>query len=298
MKKEFQRERSRLSRGTCILLACWGFISPVMATGQPPRTSVIAGESLVQRRVTLRVDEQTIGELLPQLLPEARRKKGSDRGQPPPIRSLWLDGQVDADARVSLTEAGTPAAEIFLNVAEMNDLAVFPLPGVLVMGRPEWVDSTISRLPPLDPAADDVIAIRWPTGSTAAEVLALMLAAPAQGNRGATVSDLSSIVSNDGDSSSAVPTWLPHDIWASGNLIGVDRTLAVALLLARFRCALRPGTRLETLAGPRSTRPPDPGLGPYPMPPRACWTGLSCHHHCRSCWPIPPATRHSPCAPL
>lgn len=251
MKKEFPPERSQVAWTILVLLVCCDFVSPGRASGQPPSTSVMAGESLVHRRVTLHVDDQTIGELLPQLLPADRGQGRSDRRQGASIQSLWFDRQLDTNACVSLTEASTPVGKILLNVAEMNDLAVFPLPGVLVMGRPEWVDSTVSHLPRLDGAADDLISIRWPSGSTAAEVLALMLAAPAQRDGGRTISDLSSILDDDENVSSTLPSWVPHDIWASGNLMEVNRTLAVGLFLGRFRCALRPGTRLETLAGDR-----------------------------------------------
>ena len=150
---------------------------------------------------------------------------------------------------MSLTAAATPAAKVILEVAEMNDLAVFPLPGVLIVGRPGWVDSAVSHLTSNESSPGDLISVRWPTGSTAAEVLALLLATPARSKGSQVVTDLASIVPTTADAgrSDQVPSWLPHDIWTAGSLVAVDRRLAVELLLAQFRNALRPGTRLETL---------------------------------------------------
>lgn len=256
MKKEFARTPAPFSVLSRLLLVGAFLTLPTNAMGQPPSNSVLAGESLVATRITLSLDEQTLGELLPQLLLRAGGRESLERGELPPIRSLWLDGQVNTGAPVSLTQAGTPAATVILQVAEINDLALFPLPGVLLVGRPDWIDSAVSHLPPHKHSTKDLISVRWPTGSTPAEVLALILAAPAWRQDEPTVTNMTALGSEDfsANRTQSIPTWVPHDIWASGSLIAVDRTLAVGLVLARFDCALRPGTKLQSLFGtPAST---------------------------------------------
>ncbi|TWT64726.1 hypothetical protein [Allorhodopirellula solitaria] len=249
--------RASLLRSAIILLVSGPLLFPRGAACQPPRLSVIASESLVQTPITLSVDEQTIGELLSQLLSSVAAIEGTRRGQQRPIRSLWFAPGVDTEARVSLAEAQTPAAQLFLKVAQSKDLAVFPLPGVLVVGPPEWIDAMLSHLHTNEQANRDSISIRWPTGSTAAEILALILAAPSDEAAGGPVTNWAELESLQaaGKRAGRIPTWVPHDIWSAGSLIGVDRNLAVGLLLAQFRCGLRPGTPLASLTGKQSTQP-------------------------------------------
>lgn len=279
MKKEFAWTPSPLLFTSLLVLHASTFSSLLTtASGQPPKNSVLAGESLVETRITLSLDDQTLGELLPQLLLKAGGRESFDRRELPPLRSLWLDGQVDTGAKVSLAEAGMPAATVILQVAEMNDLALFPLPGVLLVGRPDWIDSAVSHLPAHKQSSDDLISIRWPTGSTLAEVLALILAAPAWGQGNPTVTDLTALARKDlsANPSLKIPRWVPHDILASGSLIAVDRTLAVGLLLARFECALRAGTKLKSLVGTLSEPNVTQGVSVLPGAPEGVlwWSSM------------------------
>ncbi len=232
-----------------LTLAC-GFA--ITAHAQPPTTSVLAAEPLLSTAITLTVDEQPSGELLRQILasvsPAAVAKL---QEQTIPIRSLWIDRRVDLSVRVSLSEAATPAAKVILDLAQRQKLVVFPLPGVLLIGRDQWVDATVCNLWLSDRDANDRISITWPTGSTAAEVLALILVAPSIEKVGQAATDLASVMPAPDTAASAdfAPSWVPHDVWSPGSFNGVDRGLAVDLLLAQFDCALKPGTRLDTLRG-------------------------------------------------
>ncbi|EMI53121.1 hypothetical protein RSSM_05437 [Rhodopirellula sallentina SM41] len=172
-----------------------------------------------------------------------------------PIRSIWIDRQVDPTTNVSLTVAATSAAKVVVDLAEKSDLAVFPLPGVLLVGRPQWVDSAASFLT-VETTDDDLVSVRWPSGSTASEVLELILTAPKVRNSRAKVADLGDRLRNSNVSTLPRPTvaWLPHDVWPAGELIGVDRTTAVSLVLAQFDYAIKPGTRLESLTTRSSSR--------------------------------------------
>ena len=129
---------------TLMLAFVWGYA--ITADAQPPSSSVLAAEPLLSTPITLTVDEQPADELMRQILasvsPAATAKI---RELTRPIRSLWIDRRVDLSVRVSLSEAATPAAKVILDLAERQDLAVFPLPGVLVVGRESgWIPRSVN----------------------------------------------------------------------------------------------------------------------------------------------------------
>ncbi|MCM2372467.1 hypothetical protein [Aporhodopirellula aestuarii] len=241
----------RAARLTALLLFAL-VARPAMA--QPPLPSPLAAESLARTRITMSVEEQTLGTLLDQVLRsvvagEPPTSETSREPPPSPVRSIWMDRRVDPTTKVSLTVASTPAAQVMLELLRKDNLAMFPLPGVMLVGRSEWVDTAASQLAVGPTTSRDLISVRWPTGSTAAEVLALILASPDSAPGDTDITDLATFrLPNPHDHTRALEvTWLPHDIWPSGKLIHVDRSTAVSLVLAQFDLSLKRGTRLETL---------------------------------------------------
>jgi len=232
--------------------AALGWTVDSVAVAQPPLSSPFSGESLRKTRITLTVQNQAFSDVLRHLLDSVnlgtQGKAGGavddvTRGDRP--WSLWLDRRVDPSQTVNVTAAATPVSDTILTVVERVGLAAYPLPGVLLVGRPDWVESTLEHLPtPIskrrvgptiksDP--EDVISIAWPTGATATEVLAMAVLAPSK---------------LDPDQA---PGWLPHDVWKGGNLTEVDRTLAAALILAQFDMRLRRTKSLLPLLARPST---------------------------------------------
>ncbi|MFG0286749.1 MAG: hypothetical protein ACF8CQ_01150 [Rhodopirellula sp. JB044] len=236
-----------------ILLTAVGAAS---VSAQAPADSAFAAESLARTPVTLSIEDQTLPTLIRQIFVSIGGSwSAPGNSQVNSCRSIWIDRQVDPTTTVSLTVTATSAAKVIVDLAEKSDLAVFPLPGVLVVGRPQWVDAAASFVT-VGATDDDLISVRWPSGSTASEVLELILAAPKVRNLRAKVTDLSDRLRNS--NASTLPrrtvTWLPHDVWPAGEFIGVDRTTAVSLVLAQFDYAIKPGTRLESLTTRSSSR--------------------------------------------
>lgn len=261
------------------------FAATEHAAAQPPLTSPSAADALARARITLSVEEQTLGTLLDQILRSVSAgETPPDENQAAPIRSIWMDRRVDPTTKVSMTVAAQPATQVILDLTQREGLALFPLPGVLVVGRDEWVDTTVARLAGGSPRSTgknrdvETISVRWPTGCTAAELLALIVLAPKSNTRTSKITDLVSWQETAAKTRSGTShvNWLPHDIWPAGSLIGVERTTAVSLVLAQFDLALKRGTRLETLvskttddaAGQPNKQMPDLPTGVQP------WTEL------------------------
>lgn len=240
--------------GTLILVVtAQTLVAGSTATAQPPLRSPFSGESLRQSKITLTVQNQALGDVLSRILESVnlayQGSQGNSEGEPTETSererpwSLWLDRRVDPSQTVDVTATATPATEVINRVIEPVGLVAYPLPGVLLVGRNAWVESTLASLPtPLDPLSrpgpkaasrQDLISIVWPTGTTAAEVLSMAVLAPKP-------------LSSDPDKT---PNWLPHDVWSGGSLTRVDRTIASALILAQFDLRLqRTGSLLPLLA--------------------------------------------------
>lgn len=226
----------------------------------PPTRSPFFGESLRRTPITVSVEDQTLDQVLIQLLrsvnlgaPGKRVRGDSESGR---RWSLWLDRRVDPNQRVTMTAAGTPASKIIGDLVVPHGLVVYPLPGVLLIGRPGWVQGVLVNLPdpprlpngPRQPAAksqpETLITVRWPTGTPAAAVLGLVLSSPAD-----------TPTSYDPNLHPAVD-WLPHDVWRSGRFDSVDRSLAVALVLGQFDLKLAHGNSLGALLNQSEPRDP------------------------------------------
>ncbi|TWU03545.1 hypothetical protein [Neorhodopirellula pilleata] len=220
------------------VLVSIGLIADSVATAQPPPESPFSGESLRHTKITLTVQNQAFSDVLRQLLETVNmgiQGKTGDVSAEPVDRdrpwSLWLDRRVDPSQTVDVTVDATPAAKVIVDVLEPISLTAYPLPGVLLVGRSEWVESTLACLPTPPIAKNradakqadqrELISIAWPSGTTAAEVLAM------------------AVLNQSNVDSKKTPDWLPHDVWGGGRLIRVDPTLASALILAQFDLRLR-----------------------------------------------------------
>lgn len=215
------------------------------AGAAPPTRSPFFGESLRRTPITLSVEDQTLDQVLLQLLRSVNLgvpgKPVGDAGESGRRWSLWLDRRVDPNQLITMTAGSTPASKIVVDVVESNNLVAYPLPGVLLLGRPEWVQGVLVNLPDEPrPAAttrktEAPVTVHWPTGTPAAAVLGLVLSSQ---------SDIST--QYDPNLHRSVD-WVPHDVWRAGRLESVERSLAVALVLGQFNLRLEHGNALETL---------------------------------------------------
>ncbi|WP_404309245.1 hypothetical protein [Neorhodopirellula lusitana] len=267
---DLQNSTKRWVLVVCSVLVLSGLALPNSATAEPPQNSPILGDSLRKTSITLSVEDQTVEEVLRQLLRSVNmgamggaREEGALDARGPSSWTLWLDRRIDPSQKVNLSAAGLPASQVILKTLEPLNLAAYPLPGVLLVGRPEWVSQTLAHLPkeasPVDAGATqagrgnagavgigaaelraDSVTIEWPVGTTAAEVLSLVVA-------GGSV-----------DSEQPKPVgWLPHDVWRAGRFTDVDRTLATALVLAQFDLQLERKLSLQSLLTQTEGLPPN-----------------------------------------
>lgn len=236
----------------CLMVTGSSLVSIQAVHGQPPVRSPFFGESLRRTSITLTVENQAFSEVLRRILQSVNLgSEGKQGGEDDRPWSLWLDRRIDPSQKVKVTAADSPAAKVILDVVEPLDLAVYPLPGILLVGRREWVETTLALLPSpprnrrpgdRDEEPDDLVSVTWPTGTTAAEALAIVVTGQPQDELAVT----------------DVPTWLPHDIWPQGELRNVDRTLAAALVLAQFDLTLQRTKSLKSLlTQPRDSKPSD-----------------------------------------
>lgn len=206
------------------------------------------GETLRRTNITLSIEDQSLVKALQEILRSVNLgiPANPEKGAPGDVLaySLWLDRRIDPEQKVSVVSAALPASTVILKTIEPLGLVAYPLPGVMLVGRREWVAATLENLPPQSKPgarpAHPPISIRWPTGTTAAAVL--------------------SQIEKDGDlkrpiGDDAIQT-LPHDVWTAGSFDSIDPNLAVALVLAQFD-------------QPRSTPPKSPFLQTYPAGPHA-----------------------------
>lgn len=126
--------------------------------------------------------------------------------------NLWLDRRVDPTVPVALGVVGPTAFAAIDKLAKSRDCAVMPIANVLLVGRASWVDQTAalimnlpsdSTLPSID--------VDWEDLTTPKE--ALIAVAGADVN--------------------VTPT-LPHDLWPSTTWRGIDRHVAIVLILSQF----------------------------------------------------------------
>ena len=243
--------------------------SLTLAKAAPPIRSPFFGESLRRTPLTLSIEDQTLDQVLLQLLQSvnlgAPGKAVGGAVESGRRWSLWLDRRVDSSELVTMTAGNTPASRIVLDIAESKRLAVYPLPGVFLLGRPDWVQGVLVNLPEEPRAvatkrkAEALVNVVWPTGTPAAAVLGLVLSSPA------------GVLTQYDPNVHRSVDWLPHDVWRSGRLESVERSLAVGLVLGQFNLRLKHGHALESLFDPPKTSSqvksdsPDSSLIPVPL---------------------------------
>ena len=141
--------------------------------------------------------------------------------------NLCLDRKVDPTTSV---EPGTLGPTVFValrKIALTRDCVVMPIFGVVLIGRPSWVDATVSSLSVAagESSTFDDVDVVWPELTSGNEALAA-----AMNRASADVNDLG----------------LPHDLWAANQWKQIDPRVAVSLVLAQFDLQLSEPLRADT----------------------------------------------------
>ncbi len=137
--------------------------------------------------------------------------------------NIWLDRRVDPTSPVSAGPLKPTVAAAIEKIAEQRDCVMMPVAGVVLVGRPSWVDATAATL----------LWIETPENrQTAATVSWDALSTPE------TACGVAA-----GAASIEVSPPLPHDLWPAVRWRQIDRRVAVALILAQFD--LRPQSPLN-----------------------------------------------------
>jgi hypothetical protein len=131
--------------------------------------------------------------------------------------NLWIDRRVDPTAPIEAGAVGPTVFSALEAIASKRQCAVLPVAGVLLVGRPVWVDQTAAALLSLDRASSGaaVADISWDNLTTPEEALSRSV----------------------GGSVTVAPA-LPHDLWPANRWTQIDRRVAITLVLAQ--CDLRP----------------------------------------------------------
>ena len=103
-----------------------------------------------------------------------------------------------------------------------------PVAGVLLVGRPEWVEKTAGALLSLNPrgSTSSLANVTWPAVTTPAQALSIAT----------------------GDSATEADPPLPHDLWPAVSWKRIDRRVAVSLVLSQFDRQLAPPFSLTQVA--------------------------------------------------
>ncbi|KLU02764.1 putative transmembrane protein [Rhodopirellula islandica] len=182
--------------------------------------------------ITVTLDGQSADEAIDQIVAQV------SSGSPGRPWTWWRDGEVDPGKIVSLNLAGGSAAQAVTQLTRPLGWEAFPIPGILLVGRPEWIDRTLGNL--VSSAKPQVIDLEWPRGTASETALGSVLhvAAGRQANGGA---------ETGGEKQDQGLGWLPHDVWPAGKFQQVDPWHVASLALAEFRMSARPGTPLQRL---------------------------------------------------
>lgn len=144
--------------------------------------------------------------------------------------NLWLDRAVDPTAPVEVGPVGPTVFAAIEKLAARRDCVVMPVAGVVLVGRPEWVDRTTASILSLRIADKGTPTnISWDDLTTPLEAISNAAAAGSEVN---------------------VDPNLPHDLWPATAWNQIDRRVAVTLILAQFD---RRPTSTDSLRAVRST---------------------------------------------
>ncbi len=133
--------------------------------------------------------------------------------------NLWFDRKVDPTSPIDLGPVGPTVYQAIRKIAEANGCVVMAVSEVVLVGRPQWVDTTAASLIAISTrrSAAAKIDVQWDPLTTPREAYQVIA-----------------------DGGAATGPALPHDLWPAVHWQKIDRRVANALVLAQFD--LRPGT--------------------------------------------------------
>ncbi|MEO9593686.1 hypothetical protein [Rhodopirellula bahusiensis] len=213
-----------------LLGVTFSFCSTLAAFCQPPADSPIQAAAFTRTVITVSLDGQTAEEAINQIVSQV------SSGSPDRRWTWWRDGGVDPNKIVSLNLAGGSAAEAMTQLTGPLGWEAFPIPGILLVGRPEWIDRTLGTM--VTSAKQQTIDLKLPQGTSSRATLSAILG-QAENRR----LDL-----DRSESSEAMGLqWLPHDVWPEIHFQQVDPWHAASLALSEFQMAARQGSLLARL---------------------------------------------------
>ncbi|MFG0265000.1 MAG: hypothetical protein ACF8AM_07580 [Rhodopirellula sp. JB055] len=233
---KFVRNSIGRSAKPSLLGVAFSFLQPLTAFCQPPVDAPVQAAAFTRTVITVSLDGQAADEAIDQIVAQV------SSGSPNRPWTWWRDGEVDPGEIVSLNLAGGSAAQAITQLTRPLGWEAFPIPGVLLVGRPEWIDRTLGHL--VGSAKKQNVDVQWPRGTTSRVALdSKMRSADA----GRAFGD--DEVAGDG------LDWLPHDVWPAANFRRVDPWHAASLVLSEFQMAARPGTPLLRLHSQEGSLP-------------------------------------------
>lgn len=215
-----------------ILLGVILAFTPILpAFSQPPVDSPLRAEAFSSTVITVAIDGQTMQEAIDQIVQQV------DSGSRPQRWTWWRDGSIDPHQIVSLNLAGGSAAQAITQLTKPQGWEAFPIPGILLVGRPEWIDRTLAHCVSSPQATS--VDLTWPRGTTSREAM----------RRVVETSGASVPIAADFD-------WLPHDVWREANFQQVDPWHVASLMLSEFRYVTPRAFPLERLVTRDGELPP------------------------------------------
>lgn len=224
------REDWRRLFAAAVFGATFSVFCGLSAFCQPPTDTPTQASAFTRTVITVSLDGQTAEEAINQIVSQV------SSGSPDRPWTWWRDGGVDPNEIVSLNLAGGSAAQAMTQLTRPLGWEAFPIPGILLVGRPEWIDRTLGTL--VSSAKPESVDLQWPRGTSSTMALSAVLA-KAENRR---------LKLQDGLSEEATGVrWLPHDVWPEGKLQKVDPWHVASLVLSEFQMAARRGTPLARL---------------------------------------------------
>lgn len=126
--------------------------------------------------------------------------------------NVWIDRRVDPTRPVTAEPVGPTVFSAIGQLAAQRDCVLMPVANVLLVGRRDWVDRTVSTILSLKLGSKRELAdVTWDDLTTPEEAMTIAAGTPV-----------------------AVEPALPHDLWPAASWKQVDRRVAVTLVLAQF----------------------------------------------------------------